>query len=89
MIFTTYFDNLKNLPENIIPIAICGKCPKNWCGLKYTKSAPKKGFWLEWEKSKNNDYYKQHFKDEVLSNLNVLLTLTGVSCCIAASTALG
>lgn len=71
MIYTTYFDNLKNLPSNVFPIAICGKCPDDYKGLKYPKLAPKKGFWLEWEKNKDNDFYVQHFNDEVLSNLNV------------------
>lgn len=72
MIYTTYFDNLENLPENIIPIAICGKCPENYKGLKYPKLAPKKKFWLEWEQNKDNEFYKKHFKEEVLDNLNVV-----------------
>lgn len=66
MIYTTYFNNIKNLPDNIFPIAICGKCPKDWNGLKYSKLAPKKSFWLEWEKTKDNKYYEKHFKLEVL-----------------------
>lgn len=44
MIYTTYFDNIKNLDKNIISIAICGKCPDNWKGLKFPKLAPKKKF---------------------------------------------
>lgn len=52
MIYTTYFDNVKNLDKNIIPIAICGKCPDDWKGLKFPKLAPKKKFWEVWEKQK-------------------------------------
>lgn len=57
MIYTTYFNNVKNLDKNIIPIAICGKCPDNWKGLKFPKLAPKKKFWEIWEKSKDNNNY--------------------------------
>lgn len=27
MIYTTYFAQLRNLPESIIPVSICGKAP--------------------------------------------------------------
>ena len=67
MIYTTYFDNIKNLDKNIIPIAICGKCPDDWTGLKFPKLAPKKGFWNIWEKTRDNDYYVEHYNNEVLS----------------------
>lgn len=67
MIYTTYFDNVKNLDKNIIPIAICGKCPDNWKGLKFPKLAPKKKFWEIWKKSKDNNYYVEHYEKEVLS----------------------
>lgn len=30
MIYTSYFANVKNLPANIYPIAICGKSPNDW-----------------------------------------------------------
>ena len=34
MIYTSYFANLKNIPENITPIAICRFPPKSWYGTR-------------------------------------------------------
>lgn len=42
MIYTSYFANVKSLPSEVIPIAICGGVPEWWCGLQYRKLAPKK-----------------------------------------------
>ena len=72
MIYTTYFDNIKNLPNNIVTISICGKAPEWYTGEKYKKLAPKYGFFMEWKKNKDNKYYIEHFDDEVLSTLNQL-----------------
>ena len=69
MIYTTYFAQLKNLPENIIPISICSKAPDWYNGLQYKKLAPKYGFFMEWKKNNDNDYYITHFKSEVLDTL--------------------
>ena len=44
MIYTTYFSKVKDLPENVIPISICGKAPDGWTGLQYKKLAPKYSF---------------------------------------------
>lgn len=69
MIYTSYFANIKKLPSDIIPIAICGKRPLNWTGLSYPKLAPKKSFFLEWKKNNDNNYYIEHFQKEVLNLL--------------------
>lgn len=37
MIYTSYFANVKSLPSEVIPIAICGGVPEWWCGLQYRK----------------------------------------------------
>ena len=63
---------LKSLPENIIPIAICGKVPKWYKGLHYKKLAPKYDFFMEWKKNHDNDYYIKCFKEQVLDKLNPL-----------------
>lgn len=70
MIYTSYFANIKNLKENYIPIAICGKSPEDYKGLEYKKLAPKWKFFKEWKENKNNDFYIEHFNEEVLKNLN-------------------
>lgn len=74
MIYTTYFGKIKKLPENIIPIAICGKSPEWWVennGLEYKKLAPKKKFFEEWKKNGDNNYYINHFKKEVLDKISI------------------
>ena len=71
MIYTSYFAKLKSLPENIIPISICGKAPDWYNGLQYKVLAPKYKFFMEWKKNKDNDYYIEHFQKEVLDTLEV------------------
>ena len=71
MIYTSYFAKLKELEKNnIIPIAICAKTPDWYKGLQYKKLAPKYGFFMEWKKNHDNDYYIEHFQSEVLDQLN-------------------
>lgn len=71
MIYTSYFAKLNKLPNNIVPISICGKAPDWYKGLQYTKLAPKYGFFVEWKyKNHDNNYYIQHFYDEVLNLLD-------------------
>ena len=70
MIYTSYFGNLKSLPENIIPISICGKAPDWYKGLQYKKLAPKYDFFMKWKENHDNDYYIEHFQKEVLDILD-------------------
>ena len=71
MIYTSYFAKLKELENhNIIPISICGKAPNWYKGLQYKKLAPKYGFFMEWKKNHDNDYYIEHFQKEVLDGLD-------------------
>lgn len=76
MIYTSYFTKLKFLPDNIIPISICGKAPDWYKGLQYKKLAPKYDFFMEWKKNHDNDYYIEHFNKEVLDTLNPLKVAT-------------
>lgn len=71
MIYTSYFAKIKELEKsNIIPISICGKAPDWYKGLQYKKLAPKYGFFMEWKKNHDNDYYIGHFQAEVLNHLD-------------------
>ena len=80
MIYTSYFANLKSLPDNIIPVSICGKAPEWYKGLQYKKLAPKYDFFTEWKKNHDNDYYIKCFQEQVLNTLDatafILLYLT-------------
>lgn len=83
MLCTTYFGNLKKLPNNIVPISICGKAPDWYTGLQYKKLAPKYKFFMEWKENHDNDFYIEHFRAEVLDMLDVnqvfndLMVMTG------------
>lgn len=70
MIYTSYFANLKNLPDNIVPISICAKAPDWYKGLQYKKLAPKYDFFMKWKENHDNDYYIKCFNEQVLNKLN-------------------
>lgn len=70
MIYTTYFANLRHLPKEITPIAICGKEPNFYKGLCYKKLAPKWSFFIKWKETHDNDYYITEFNRLVLDNLD-------------------
>lgn len=70
MIYTSYFGAIRYLPKDVVPIAICGKSPDNWKGFQYKKLAPKFKFFMEWRKNHDNDFYIEHFNNEVLSKLD-------------------
>ena len=70
IIYTSYFDKIKELEENnILTISICGKAPEWYQGLQYRKLAPKYYFFTEWKKNHDNNYYIEHFNSDVLSKL--------------------
>lgn len=71
MIYTSYFPKVRELIANrVIPVSICGKAPNNYKGFQYKKLAPKYEFFMEWKKNKDNNYYIEHFNEEVLSKLD-------------------
>lgn len=70
MLYTSYFAQLRNLPANLVPVSICGKPPEWYLGLQYKKVAPKYGFFMEWKRNHDDEYYIKHFHKEVLSTLD-------------------
>lgn len=68
--YTTYFSNVINLPNNIAPVSIALKPPKDWDGLQYRVLAPKEEFFYKWRESRDNDYYTKRFNSEVLARLD-------------------
>jgi hypothetical protein len=79
MIYTSYFAQLRNLPENIIPVSICGKAPNWYHGYQYKKLAPKYDFFMEWKKNHDNNYYIKCFNEQVLGNLNAIDVILDLS----------
>ena len=70
MIYTSYFAQMRNFPENYIPVAICGGLPNWYKGRWYRKPAPKIGFFQEWKRTGDNEYYIEHYQKEVLDLLD-------------------
>ena len=70
-IYTTFFANLSNLPNSVVPISIALKPPPDWGGLQYKKLAPKKSFFSVWKEFGDNEYYTEHYNEEVLGVLAV------------------
>ena len=69
MIYTTYFANLRHLPQSIVPISIAGRKPDFFKGPEYKKLAPKYGFFSRWKLTRDNDYYESCFRQQVLDEL--------------------
>lgn len=70
MIYTSYFANVKNLPDDLYPIAICGRSPEGWNGPEYKRLAPKWEFFKVWKETHDNDYYIREFGEKVTGKLN-------------------
>ncbi len=60
-IYTSYFANLRNIPDDIIPISICRKAPKGYSGLEYKILAPSSALLSEWHRNHNADDYRFKF----------------------------
>lgn len=70
MIYTTYFAKVRNLPENVVPIAICAKVPDWFIGAEYRKLAPKYNTLMNYKRTGDVNTYKREYKDLVLSALD-------------------
>ena len=86
MIHTSYFAKLKDLPDNIIPISICGKAPNWYKGLQYKKLAPKYDFFMKWKETHDNDYYIKCYNEQVLNKLDVINVVRDLICIVPEDT---
>lgn len=75
MLYTTYFAQLKYLPENIYPVSICGKAPSWYKGKQYRVLAPSYDIFVEWRETHDNDRYTERFESEVLDGLHPIIVL--------------
>lgn len=83
-LYTTYFANIRNLPDNIIPISITLKSPPGWTGAEFKKLAPPYQLLKTYKEaitSINIDknqvyvYYNKHYNELVLSKLDAASVL--------------
>lgn len=70
MIYTSYFAMLRNLPENVIPISICGKAPEWYKGIQYKKLAPKYDFFMQYKEDGDESHYVKCYDERVTGILN-------------------
>ena len=63
---TSYFANIKNLPENFCPISIAGKPIDGWEGSQYKVLAPKYQTWLNYKNGGREEDYIIEYKRTVL-----------------------
>lgn len=80
-VFTSYFGNWREWKyriNNAVPISIAGRTPELFNGYKYTKLAPRIGFWKIWAQTHDNDFYMNHYFDEVIKNLDPAMVLNEI-----------
>ena len=70
VIYTSYFAQLRKIPDNIVPISICAKAPDWYSGIQYKKLAPKYGFLMKYKQNQDRDAYINSFQKEILDVLN-------------------
>lgn len=67
---TSYFAQLKNIPEDSNVISICGKAPAWYKGRQYKKLAPKYDFFVKYTQDGNVENYTKEYQKQVLDKLN-------------------
>ena len=81
-IYTSYFANFKNIPDNIVPISICRRSPKGYDGIEYKLLAPSSALLSEWRKHHDEAEYKFKFSKQLVSlnALEIIVALGHMSC---------
>lgn len=69
-IYTSYFANIRKLPEGLIPISIALKSPPGYVGLTYPALAPTWSILAEWKDCHNEELYVSRFYNEILGKLD-------------------
>ena len=72
MIYTGYYAKIKEYESNgLVLVAISGKIPDGFNGIKYQKIAPKYIWWQKWHDEKMSDeWYIDKYYETVLNQLN-------------------
>lgn len=71
-IYISYFAKIKNIPDDIIPIAICVKSPDWYKGKQFKTLAPTYDILMQYKQFGDTELYTQRFYSEVLNKLNAL-----------------
>lgn len=70
-IYTTCFTNLKDLPENIIAVAISRTVPYWYNGYRWSRLSPFESILSDYRRFNNKDRYKKRFTDEILNQIDL------------------
>lgn len=68
--YTSYFANLRKLPKDIVPIAICAKPPNWYGGARYNRLAPPYDVLMGYKRDGDAEKYVREYKKRVLDALN-------------------
>lgn len=70
MIYTSYYKNLVNLPDNLVPIGISRQIPEWYKGVTYQKVAPSYELLKMYHRTNNSEMYTKKYLEE-LSRLDL------------------
>ena len=71
MIYTSYYGNLRNLPDTVVPVAVSGGIPKFFKGLSCRELNPKYNSFKKFKEDGDSETFSKAYKELVLSKLNV------------------
>lgn len=71
MIYTSYYAQLRNLPNSIVPIAISLQIPSWYNGKVYKKLAPTEDVLGDWWIFHDPEHYACGYYNQVIKNLDV------------------
>ena len=70
-LYTSYFANLKNIPDSIVPISIALYPPKGYTGLSYPPLFPTPDILKQVKSSGDHRTYILNYKHQVLDHLDM------------------
>lgn len=69
-IYTSYFSNYRNFPDNSVPIAITLYAPNKYNGIIYDKLAPSQNILSKFKFDGNNKGFLDAYTEKILKYLN-------------------
>ena len=70
-IYTSYFENIPNIPSSLTIVAICYEAPENYNGKEFKLLAPSHDILHEYHHNgMDEERYTRRFYHEILSKLN-------------------
>ena len=70
IIYTSYFSQIKNLPNNIVPIAICVSTPYWYSGIEYKPLAPSYDILNQYKRVHDEINYTRRYIQEIINPLD-------------------